>query len=107
MFNLDPSGLGCFFPFSFSRTGNYAKTLCDHFTPLGSECVSGPAFGREEKNGSNFNWEYFQRRAELVQGAGYPGHRAREERKRVWFEDKNEEVTSLDHGLLSYLLASM
>lgn len=49
MFNLDPSGLGCFFPFLFSRKEGYSKILCDRFNLPGSEGVSGPVFGRAER----------------------------------------------------------
>lgn len=41
VFNLDPSGLCCFFPFFFSRKENYSKILCDHlFNLLGCPSVA-------------------------------------------------------------------
>lgn len=49
VFNLDPSGLGCFFPFLFSRKENYSKRLCDHFNLIGSGRVSGPAYEEQKE----------------------------------------------------------
>lgn len=39
VFNLDPSGLGCFFAFLFSGKENDSKILCYHFTLLRSKAA--------------------------------------------------------------------
>lgn len=49
MFNLDPSGLGCFFAFLFSGKENNSKILCYHFTLLRSKGAAGPACWRAER----------------------------------------------------------
>ena len=52
MFNLDPSALGCFFPFLFSRKENYSKRLCDHFNLVGSGVFLAQHMQNKKKDGT-------------------------------------------------------
>lgn len=83
-FNLDPSGLCCFFPFFFLQQRDLLKDTCDYFNLLGRQGFVSPACWRAEGKTALVLIVSHLRTELIVQGAGYPGHRIWEEGKGVW-----------------------